>query len=126
MVHAIEVIFYQPEFQKEFEFLYNQFKEKEKLVLDLYYGFHDQTVHTAKKIAGQFHLTPTRINQIKQRALLRLKWRAEELNMERVLTYIDFKFNGEGNCYKTAKREVIYYRRVHKENQLYKTDMTLV
>jgi len=46
--------------------------------------------------------------------------------MEHALIYVEYKFNGDRNSYKTAMREVIYNRRIHQENQLYKTQMTLV
>jgi hypothetical protein len=126
MLQAIEVIFYQPEFNKDFEFLFNTLSDKEKLVLDLYYGFHKHTIHTSAQIAKHFHLTPTRINQIKRWALLNMYWKAQKLSMERVLIYIDFKFNGVENTYKTTRIEVINNRRIHRENQLYKTEMSLV
>jgi hypothetical protein len=126
MVRAIEVIFYQPDFNKEFEFLFNTLSERERQVLDLYYGFHNQTVQTPKEIAEQFHLTPTRILQIRTRALLRMQWRARDKNMERVLLFIEFKFNGIGNSCENSISEVLYNRRVHRENQMYKTEMSLV
>jgi len=47
--------------------------ERERKVLQLYFGIGDETAHTLEEIGQRFHLTRERARQIKEKAIGRLK-----------------------------------------------------
>jgi RNA polymerase primary sigma factor len=47
--------------------------EREKKVLQLYFGIGDESAHTLEEIGQRFHLTRERARQIKEKAIGRLK-----------------------------------------------------
>jgi len=58
---------------KEIESIMSHLDERERKILELYFGLHDQEPCTLEEIGKRFRLTRERARQIKQKALSRLK-----------------------------------------------------
>lgn len=74
---------YEREFRKELNDIIKDFPDREKIIIEMYYGIGYLRSYTLKEIGEKYKLTRERIRQIKEKVIgkLRLKHRQEKLRI---------------------------------------------